>query len=76
MATARITIELDTDVARAYRTAPEEKQKKMQALLNLWLREFAAAPATPLRVLMDEISDKAEDRGLTPEILESLLNAE
>ena len=27
-----------------------------------------------LRKLMDEISDEAEARGLTPEILESLLN--
>jgi len=28
-----------------------------------------------LRMLMDQISEKAQARGLTPEILESLLNA-
>jgi len=44
-------------VARAYRTARAEEQKKMQVLLALWLREFTGAPATPLGVIMDDITD-------------------
>ena len=47
---------------------------KLRLLLSLWLREFAVSPR-PLKVIMDEISEKARSRGLTPEILESLLNA-
>lgn len=74
MAIANITIPLDTQTARLYTGASSEDKKKLRLLLSLWLREFAASPR-PLKVVMDEISDKAQARGLTPEILESLLNA-
>ncbi len=76
MATATITIELDEDAARIYTTGAEEEQQKMRLLLSLWLRDFAASPTVPLRELMDEISDKAQARGLTPEILDTLLHAD
>ncbi len=72
--TSRITIPVDGDTARFYERASSEEKKKLRVLLSLWIREFAASPH-PLNVLMDEISDKAQARGLTPEILESLLNA-
>jgi len=42
-------------------------------LLSLKLTEVARAPR-PLEEIMDEISRKAQARGLTPEALESLLN--
>lgn len=71
--TETIAIPLATDSAQIYTTASAEDQKKMQLLLSLWLREFGASPK-PLGVLLDEISEKAQARGLTPEILESLLN--
>ncbi|MBM4048263.1 MAG: hypothetical protein FJ279_24430 [Planctomycetes bacterium] len=74
MSTATITIPLDADTARIYCSASLEDQKKLQLLLSLWLREFAVSPK-PLKAVMDEISQKAQARGLTPEILESLLNA-
>jgi hypothetical protein len=45
----------------------------MQALLSLWLRNLAAAEPSTRSEIMDEISRKARARGLTPEILESLL---
>jgi len=45
----------------------------MQLLLSLWLREFEK-PSITLEKLMDDISRKAQERGLTPEILESILN--
>jgi hypothetical protein len=44
-------------------------------LLTLWLRDLILSPR-PLQVIMDEISQKAQERGLTAEILESLLNGE
>lgn len=75
MATDTITIRLDTDAARIYATASPEDQKKLRLLLSVCLREIAASP-TPLKKLMDEISDKAQARGLTPDILESLLHAD
>jgi len=74
MTISTITIPLDADTARIYTDASVENQKKLRLLLSLWLREFAISP-TPLKVVMDEISEKAQERGLTPEILDSLLNA-
>jgi hypothetical protein len=70
-----ITIPLDADTARLYRQAPAELRRKLELLLNLWLRDLIVSPRS-LQVIMDEISQKAQQRGLTPEILESLLNAE
>jgi hypothetical protein len=74
MAIAKITILLDPDTAQIYTQAPSDVQKKLRLLLSLWLREFAVSPR-PLQTVMDEISRKAQSRGLTPEILESLLHA-
>jgi hypothetical protein len=73
MAVATITIPLDEDVVQKYIAASSEDQKKLQMLLSFWLREFMLSP-TPLPVLMDDISEKARVRGLTPEILETLLH--
>ena len=67
-----INISLDNETARIYQKAPLADKKKMRLLLSLWLREFEK-PSITLEKLMDDISHKAEERGLTPEILESML---
>lgn len=73
MAKPTITIPLDPETARAYdSTAPEEK-RKIQALLSLWLRKFAAEDYPPLQQVLDEVGRKAKARGLTPEILDYIL---
>jgi len=69
-----INIPVNEDTARLYNEAPEEERRKIQLLLNLWLGEIAASKQIPLNELMDNISDKAQARGLTPEILDSILN--
>jgi hypothetical protein len=74
MSITTISIPLDSETARAYTQASAEDQKKLRLLLSLWLREFVISPR-PLNAIMDELSDKAQARGLTPEILESLLHA-
>ena len=73
--TTTITIPLDVDTARLYSQAPADLQRKFQLLLNLWLRDLIVSPRS-LQVITDEVGQKAQERGLTPEILESLLNAE
>ena len=75
MTVSSIKIPLDAETARIYAEASPEDQKKLRLLLSLWLREFAVSP-TPLKAVMDEISRKAQARGLTPEILESLLHGD
>jgi hypothetical protein len=76
MATATIALEVDADTARAFAAASAEDQRKLQLLLSLRLRELTTRPARPFKEVMDEIGRNAEARGLTPEILESLLRDE
>jgi hypothetical protein len=73
MAKSSITIPLDPQTARAYDSAAPEEKRKMRALLGLWLRELANAENRSLQQILDEAGRKAKERGLTPEILDSLL---
>ncbi len=76
MANPTITIPLDQQTAQAYDSAPPEEKRKIQALLSLWLRELAAGERPSLQSVLDRVARKAQDRGLTPEILESLLRGQ
>jgi hypothetical protein len=76
MTTATISLEVDAESARAFSEASAEDQRKLQLLLGLRLRELTSRPARPLKEIMDEIGRHAEERGLTPEILETLLRDE
>ena len=71
----RITVSVDSDVARAYRSASDSERRKLDLLINLHLRDVTAAGKS-LRRTMSEISRKAQRRGLTPEILQSILDEE
>jgi hypothetical protein len=73
MATQTITIRVSPEAARVYNTATAEQQRKLEALLSLKLTEVART-TRPLEEIMSEMSRNAQARGLTPEILESLLN--
>ena len=73
MVKCSITIPLDPQTARAYDSAAPEEKRKMQALLGLWLRELANGENRSLQQVLDEAGRKAKERGLTPEILDSLL---
>jgi len=69
-----ITIPLDPEAAKIYKAAPaEDKKKKMQALVSLWLRDLAIREPSTLSETMNDLSRKAQARGLTPEVVESLL---
>ena len=76
MSTEAITLEVDSEAARAFRSVSAEGREKLQVLLGIWLREYARADALSLKETMDEVSRKAQGRGLTPEILESVLEEE
>ena len=74
METAPITIEVPAAAAAAYTAAPWERQQKIQLLLGLQLQELFQLPVRPLGEVMDELAAEAAANGLTPEILESILN--
>ena len=73
MANPTITIPLDPQTAKMYNSAAPEEKRKIQALLSLWLRELAAGEYPPLQQVLDEVGRKAQSRGLTPEMLDSIL---
>ncbi len=73
MQTEEITIRVDPEAAQAYRAATEQERRKLDLLLSLRLRD-ALRPSGSLKELMQGITRKAQERGLTPEILESILN--
>ena len=68
-----IKIPLDPQTARAYDSATREEKRKLQALLGLYLRELTTRDLPSLQQVLDEVGAKAKSRGLTPEILDSLL---
>lgn len=68
-----ITIRVTPDAAATYLSASEEVRRKLDALLSLRLSE-AAQRNRPLREVIQEISSEAQAKGLTPEILQEILD--
>jgi hypothetical protein len=73
MTTETITIRVDARAAQAFKTASDEDRRKLEALLSLRLLE-AAQTTEPLEQLMRRISVHAQQRGLTPDILQDILD--
>ena len=68
----QITVSVDSDVANSYRSASDHERRKLDVLVNLYLRDVTKS-GTSLRDTMLDISSNAQQRGLTPEILQSIL---
>ena len=73
METRTITIRVSPDAARAYEQAAPDDQRRLEALLSLKLSEIRRSKRS-LEEIMNETSLKAQERGMTPELLESMLN--
>ena len=73
MRSETISIPLDPQTARVYGAARAEEKLKIQALVSLWLRELTAGELPSLESVLNEAGRKAQERGLTPEILDSLV---
>jgi hypothetical protein len=75
--TEKIIVEVPQEIAEIYRRATEDERQQMAmrigALLKNAMRSQSAVLAQ-LRQTMDDISAEAADKGLTPEILESILH--
>ena len=68
-----ITIRVTPDAAATYLGASEEERRKLDALLSLRLTE-ASQRNRPLREVIQEISSEAQAKGLTPAILQEILD--
>ncbi len=73
MGTEQITIRIDDEAARAFKSASAGDQRKLEALLSVQLIE-ATKTKNSLKQIMSEISRKAQDRGLKSETLQAILN--
>jgi hypothetical protein len=73
MSTEAITLQVDSEAARVFKSASAEERKKWQFFFSFWVRACAESETASLSETMDEISEKARERGLTPEILNSIL---
>ena len=76
MTNTTISIPVDVSTALAYNQASVEQQQKIQLLLSLRIRELFSSSNASLPQIMDDIGAKVEARGLTPQILETLLGDE
>ena len=79
MATQELTIRVDSEAAAIYRNADERQRQRYDTLLSFKLRSLAregnhAENVEKLLNTMDEIGAEAQRRGLTPQVLESILN--
>lgn len=73
MSAEPITIHVDPEAARAYRSVSDEQRRKLDLLLSLRLREVGRSNQS-LEEVMRDISQNAQERGLTPEILMGMLD--
>ena len=68
-----ITVSVESEVAAAYRAASTVDRRKLDLLINLRLRD-ATRTDESLREVMLEVSRNAQQRGLTPAILQDILD--
>ena len=73
-----ITIKVPSELAGAYRNATEEERSQLQlkiaAIMQTQFTAKRQEAIARLRNTMDKASLEAQERGLTSEILESILN--
>ena len=71
--TDTITVTVDAEVAEKYRSATESDRLKLDWLVSIHLRNLMG-PRRPLEETMRELSRQSQENGLTPEILQSILD--
>lgn len=69
-----IAIQVDEDLAQVFQTYDLEEQEAIQKLLNEHLREVISSQN--LKHSIEVLRTEAEANGLTPEILQEILNEE
>jgi len=73
MTTQEITIRVAPTAAAAYLAASEQDRRKLDGLLSLRITE-AAIQSRPLHEIIKDASREPQAKGLTPEILQEILD--
>jgi len=71
--TETIAVAVDAEIAEKYRSASDMDRRRMDLRINMHLRRMMG-PRRPLEEIMQELSREAQENGLTPEILQSILD--
>lgn len=72
MTTEEITLRVTPEAAEAFRRASPADQLKLETLVSFQLLA-KLQPPRPLDDIIEDISKRAQEEGLTPELLEDLL---
>jgi hypothetical protein len=64
---------VDPQTAQAWNAADQQERRKAEVLVGIWLREVLSEKRRSLDEVMEEAGRKAQARGLTQEILDSIL---
>ena len=67
-----ITLHVTTEAARMFRELPPDEQLRLETMVSLQLLG-KLQPRRPLDDVITDMSRAAQERGLTPEILEEIL---
>jgi hypothetical protein len=76
MLTEPITLQIEVDAARAFKSASPNEQAKLEMLMSVLMKEYAKTNSPSLKQTMDEIGEQTRERGLTPEVLDSILKGQ
>lgn len=70
-----IKIRLNKKAVINYKKASRNTKKQLEELISIWLEEVDFEERTKnFEGILDSVSTKAKERGLTDEILEEILN--
>ena len=75
--TTKITIQVPLEIAKSYaKINPNDRvniENKLTETIQLELEKYRQKAGARLSIIMDQASDQAEAKGLTPDILASIL---
>jgi hypothetical protein len=70
----KYTFKIKPEIAERLKYYSTTKFRKVNTLINIWLKYAIENDADFIDDIMDRMSDKAESKGLTTEILEDILD--
>jgi hypothetical protein len=71
-----LTVPVNPETAQAFLALSDEDRRNMEILLGLYLKRLVFREPRSLLEIADEIGRQAEANGMTPEILQSILDEE
>lgn len=74
-ASESITLNVDPEVARIFKSASDEDRRKIELKFALQVLGTSQRQQS-LEDLANEVSRRAQERGLTPELLQDMLSGE